>query len=68
MHCPHCQQPTNQTDEIIELHTRQTWYECPLCGTRHTVSQRNEAAPGSPRRIGERYRFSAGTARLTEQA
>ncbi len=68
MHCPHCQQPTNQTDEIIERHTRQTWYECPVCGTQHTVSQRNEATPESPRRIGKGYRFSAGNVLPTDQA
>ncbi len=68
MHCPHCRQAMNQVDQVVEHHTRQTWYECPTCGLQHTVSARNETTTDTPRRIGKRYRFSASAARLTEQA
>ena len=60
MHCPQCHKSMLKTDEVLELHTRQTWYECAGCGTTHTISERNEAEPA--RRIGNAYRFSAQAA------
>jgi hypothetical protein len=46
-----------KTDEIIERHTRQTWYGCEHCGAEHTVSERGGAQ--AAQRIGNAYRFSA---------
>lgn len=44
-----------QTDSVIEGHARQTWYWCPVCAARQTVSQPYEAPL---RRIGNAQRCS----------
>ncbi len=57
MRCNHCNHTMNKTEEIVELKTRQTWYECPVCETVHTVSERSNDQHGH--RIGHVQRFSA---------
>ncbi len=57
MHCPQCDHPMTKTEEIVELHTRQTWYECTACGSVHTISERSDEE--AAQRIGNAYRFSA---------
>lgn len=56
MRCPQCHNAMLKTDEVIELHTRQTWHRCESCGTLHMISERGIPAP---QRIGNSYRFSA---------
>ena len=57
MRCNHCNNPMHKTDEVIELHARQTWYECPVCDSVHTTSEPNDS--GAAQRIGKTQRFSA---------
>ena len=57
MRCNHCNNPMHKTDEVIELHARQTWYECPVCSGVHTVSER--VGDNTGQRIGNSQRFSA---------
>jgi len=47
----------HKTEEVVELHTRQTWFECPICESVHTVSERTGDEPGQ--RVGNAQRFSA---------
>ena len=42
MRCRHCQNIMDQTDQVLERHTRQTWYRCPVCDSQHTVSEPSE--------------------------
>jgi hypothetical protein len=39
MRCDHCRSIMDQTDQVVERHTRQTWYRCPVCHSLHTVSE-----------------------------
>lgn len=57
MRCPQCDNSMLKIDEVVESHTRQTWYQCDACGSLHTVSERS-GIPAS-QRIGNSYRFSA---------
>jgi len=57
MRCKQCHNEMNKTDEVVELRTRQTWFECPVCESVHTTSQRTAA--DNDRRIGNTLRFSA---------
>jgi len=61
MRCNQCNNAMHKTDEVIELHTRQTWYLCPVCASVHTVSEPNESS--GAQRIGNAQRFSAGHTR-----
>jgi hypothetical protein len=60
MRCNHCNNAMNKTDEMTELHTRQTWYECPVCEAVHTVSE--HTGESANQRIGNKQRFSAASA------
>lgn len=42
MRCKHCQNIMDQTDQVVERHTCQTWYRCPVCHSQHTVSEPSE--------------------------
>jgi hypothetical protein len=39
MHCHHCGSAMQATESVVEGHACQTWYRCPLCDARQTVSQ-----------------------------
>lgn len=57
MRCHHCHQTMQKIDETEEQHTRQTWFECPVCESTQTVT---EPAPGNGgQRIGNTLRFAA---------
>lgn len=62
MRCNHCHNTMSKTEEVVEHHTRQTWYECPVCDTVHTVSERAEASDQG-QRVGNAQRFSASAAK-----
>ena len=47
-----------ETDSLVEGHSRQTWYECPLCNTHHTVIQ---PCADPFNRMGNTVRCRAGT-------
>lgn len=55
MRCTHCRNTMDQTDQVVELHTRQTWYRCPVCNSEHTTSERTERR--LPERMGSGLRF-----------
>jgi len=57
MRCNHCQSEMFQTEQVVELRTRQTWYECSICTSVHTVSERDDN--DTSQRIGNTQRFSA---------
>jgi len=57
MRCSHCNNAMNKTEELTELHTKQTWYECPVCESIHTVSE--HIGESTNQRIGNTLRFSA---------
>jgi len=59
MRCNHCSNTMNKTEEVVELQTRQTWYECPVCDAVHTVSER--AQQPAEQRVGQSLRFSAAS-------
>lgn len=56
MRCHHCQSTMQLTDSLVEGHARQSWYHCPLCGARQTVSQPCESLV---QRLGHTLRCSA---------
>lgn len=63
MRCKHCQNPMNLVEEVIELRTRQTWFECPLCERQHTVAERTEQSNSRQVQNGQRYSAGARLAR-----
>lgn len=62
MRCNNCNNAMHKTEEVVELNTRQTWFECPVCNSVHTVSERIGNEPGQ--RIGNALRFSAAASPL----
>lgn len=61
MRCNHCHHAMNKTEEVVELHTRQTWFECPVCDAVHTISERTQES--TTQRVGNWQRFVAGRPR-----
>ena len=59
MRCSHCRSEMHETETLVEGHSRQTWYECPLCNTHQTVIQ---PCADTFNRMGDTTRYYAGAA------